>query len=432
MSTGTRAMWSLNVLLLGAGCSHGTATSSDPDAAVVIGVDAGASADTAVKPTPTTLAWPAASATIAGATTPALALVGGKQVLTFTRNYKLLVLADAVAGGMPLEVGAGSDTYDVRAAAPAASSGESIVLWSQGLHSYLSNGVPNGAGISLINADITNDIAHLGVTWSGARPIAALQVMFNLGARTSFFALALGPQGSAPPAAVLLSAPSATVLQGFGESPSVLDLQDGRALLFAPTGEVAPNGYGTLARWYLVGPDPAGGASAFLLQQSTGQLQLPGDVLKNRDWIQVHDLGAGKAAFTWAQTSPSNAVYDVFLSTLTVAADGTPALGATFVNVSNTTGQVDNSDFPVVRSTGDGRLWITWREAKFGPRVALYDAQLKRIGIIAPDVELNCDSSQSISAVVDSTGALHMAAVVRPDTLTPEVRTWIIARPSGS
>ena len=62
--------------------------------------------------------------------------------------------------------------------------------------------------------------------------------------------------------------------------------------------------------------------------------------------------------------------------------------------------------------------------------MALYDATLKRVGIIAPDVELNCDTSQSISAAVDDTGALHLAGVVRPDTTTPEVRTWVIARPS--
>ena len=74
---------------------------------------------------------------------------------------------------------------------------------------------------------------------------------------------------------------------------------------------------------------------------------------------------------------------------------------------------------------GDGRIWISWRERNFGPRVALYDSDLKRIAITAPAQELNTWASQPVVAAVDSHHTLYVAAVVSPISVKDGHEVWL-------
>ncbi len=148
----------------------------------------------------------------------------------------------------------------------------------------------------------------------------------------------------------------------------------------------------------------------------------------NTSWIEIHRLEPRKGVVTWHAPS-GGMVFDVFMTSLLIDDDGVPELGEDYINVSQTYGMTDHSEHPVVRGTGDGRAWVTWRESTFGPRVSLYDEDLNRLGAAAPDVDLRQSGSAPMGAALLPGGDLVVAAQVSPKDSSPEVRVWRIELP---
>lgn len=270
-------------------------------------------------------------------------------------------------------------------------------------------------------------VTAYNLAWTATRPVALIESNFN-NAEYWLHAIAI------PDASASVEVSQTTLLnsrsfryQMYSEAPSLLPLDGAgptlRALVFPSAAVAGPSGYGTLAAWVRVSGDlDAGG---YLANQASGNFELPIPSDQNASWISAHDLGAGVAVLTWHQIPVCACqVYDVMLARLSVDVEGTPSVVGEAVNVSQTPGQTDESDGPVVVPRGDGSFYIAWRETSFGPRVALYDANLSRQWIVAPDQDDACAADEPISAAVDAQGRLHLVATLRPEG-SPEVRYWI-------
>ncbi|MBI5549092.1 MAG: hypothetical protein HY901_34845 [Deltaproteobacteria bacterium] len=380
------------------------------------------------------LQWPSTSVDLPGAAAPAIArTASNKVVLAFARDSKVWSLANPTPGAVPVELGAPIAAIDfhpqIRLAADPTSE-RIMVLWNNGSFIQTLAGIPDGTQGQLTQAPMIYNATHFDLRWSGGRPVGT--VLSSSDNRLRHYAFDLGDGDLLPLPTTL---PTAATLADDGlrawyydMAPTLIGLSGGRALLFFNASDD-----GRVARYLRLERDPsvATGDPAWLVPQSSGTLTLPPGASTSVDWVQIHPLDqtGSRAALTWAEVAPMSQVFDVHLALLDLSADGTPSLSAAAaVNVSNTGGQTDNSDMPIVKPAGDGRIWVAWREANGGPRVALYDNALHRLGIAAPPTELRVRTDSALAAEVDGVGTLHLAAVVQPGN-EPEVRYWVLARP---
>ncbi len=374
--------------------------------------------------------WPEPSLKIPGATKPAVVVSqSGTVLLAYTKDQKLWLQRDPVNGGAPevLEDQAG-DGMNVRGAADP-SSGQALFL-DANLRGWRIDGATTSPGAYLI--DSWWSTTSMSASWPGAQPVVVMRSNHD---NTEYWVHAWQP----PPAgSAALPAPDVSNLIGtemyaaqlYDEAPSFLALSaDSGLVFFSQPAYTTDDPWGRYARWTKVQRDPSrpAGEGAYFLPGDSGTFELPVPPKKNASWVAIHPTEAGNAVLTWHMVPEcACAVNDVFIANVTIGSDGVPALQGTGVNVSGTSGQTDESDFPVVRPAGGGKLWVAWRESAFGPRAALYDATLQREWVGAPSTESNCDVTQPLSAVVDASGALWLAAVMRPQHGDPEVWLWVV------
>ena len=365
-----------------------------------------------------TLSWPTELVRI-DAAQPALAIgAGGPLVLSFVADGQVFVSIDPGSGLAPVAVGDQVAESSWLRAIGAPDADRILVVWSYTRSVWVDSSGPQLPADRLI--DSFDHGSRLALGWTGSRPLLVIED--TDGTR----ALGVAPTGAtrapAPVVADLLLEPRSGALY-HNEIPRAVDLGSDRILVFDSDGEAnaAGAGHGTEARWVIGQRDPA--VSPYVRPQATGSISLPGAEDKNRFWIHAHDLGEGGHALSWAEIAPGSMVFDLFLARLHLDAHGTPSSVSGARNLSNTPGQTDNSDHLLLLPTADSRVWAAWRERNFGPRVALLDKDLLPLALTAPDDELRLDDSQPISAVVDASGGLFLAAVVRPAG-TAEVRCW--------
>ncbi len=369
-----------------------------------------------------TLSWPEApTAVVSGAAAPALAVTAeGTVVLAYVNDGQVWVEVDPPAA-TPVAVGDSVSDRTQLTAAGSPSGDQALVVWTYGRHVWIDGGTVGTAGRLVDSWDVADRVR---LSWTGERPLLAMET----GAAGQV--LVVGD-----PTAAMAPAPQAgdtliAVRSGFRyhqESLAAVDLGEDQVLAFSPWGVTSDGDYGTDASW-ASGQCPTDSAPGWCQPQQSGTFALPGPDNQNRTWIQAHQLGAGSLALTWAATPGGTMVFDVFLARLTFDATEGPALGATNVNVSDTPGTTDNSDHPFVLPAGDGRLWVAWREQAFGPRVALYDSELNRLALVAPDRDPNLNLTQAIAAAVGPDGSLHLAGAVTTGD-TNEVHYWRLAGP---
>lgn len=396
--------------LLAGACSGSGATS------IVSGLDEEDSGTDTSNQNGPSLFWPTEFVRI-DAAQPSLAMGAlGRLVLSFVADGQVFVSVDPGSGLAPVAVGdqVAESTWIQAVGAPNAD--RILVVWSYTRSVWVGPSGPERPADRLIDSFEYGRQLTLG--WTGSRPLLVIEDAD--GTR----ALSLDPVGTgrtpAPGEADLLLEPRSGA-RYHNEIPRAVDLGSDRFLLFESDGGANEAGYGTVARWVIGQREPA--VSPYLRPQSNGSISLPGAEDKNRFWIHAHDLGAGGYALSWVEIAPGSLVFDVFLARLHLDADGTPSSVSGARNLSNTPGQTDNSDHLLLRPTRDFLVWAVWRERNFGPRVALLDKDLSPLALTAPDDELRLDDSQPISAVVDASGGLFLAAVVRPAG-TAEVRCW--------
>lgn len=476
-----RLEWATGLVLLAVACGGGHL--SPPGDALEDGSD-GMAYDHSRDPgkdkgggDPARLQWPEARLVVPGARTPALAIAGGTVLLAYTRADQELVLRAGPVDGSEVvlstrdEPGAGVTRYAPPRIAADPGARQAVVLWSFGeadlRTAWWRDGALEAPDTSIIDLRGLPLLAweparSLSVAWSSSGPLAVIdsiepsvQVMNPDGtlgpsqkARDVVYAFPI-PEPSDPP----LPWPDATVeladypggyYMGYGESPTIVPLAmraewgpGPAALVVAPFQKWAVEGTGTRPlgpAWAVARlvPGSAGREGCWLQPVARGNMDLPDP--EGKAWIQIHPLGPDHGVLTYCRPEGDTAVYDIFMQRYVLGTDGVPAVEGGFVNVSETFGWTDHSEYPVVLPAGDGRFWVAWRESEFGPRVALHDAQLNRVGIAAPEVELHQDPSDAVAAAVDATGALHLAAVVFPRSSQigdgdPEVRYWVIERP---
>ncbi len=361
------------------------------------------------------LPWPDTTLEMEGVQ-PSIALGGdGMLVLAFEHEGKVWVLQDPVSGTKPVAVeeSAGESTWVRAVGAPEDDS--VLVAWSYARGVWVDEAGPGLPSDKMVDSFEVGD--RVGLAWSMDGPLLLLDD------KSGTHVLLVKESGPAPapvPDDLLIAPNAGTGFHYFNEIPTVADLGSGDVLAFALLGEENDSGYGTKARW-VIGQRVQNGE--YYRPRDSGTLDLPGGREQNHFWIQVHRLDADRWILSWAQVSPGSQVFDVFLSKLGFGQDGVPELEGDAVNISNTPGETDNSDHPLVLPAGDHRIWVAWREINFGPRVALLDNDLKMLAITAPDDELDLDESQPISAAVDKNGTLHLVAVVRPDG-DAKIRYW--------
>ncbi len=409
------------------------------------------------------LQWPDASAIILAAGSPDLARASGGTLLLITSEAGRVMLRSdpqQAEPAAPVDLGPGGGLPRI---AVDPGSEQAAVVWIRDgytlMTAWIDQGEPDGAAFELISAE-----DRRGKEWSPSRGhslrwfadgpvltmISALpqvevygpggDVVERQDPRSDWFAIAVPrpetgtlPQ---PPESMRLFTRPASVWLGHAEWPTALDLAgtsaaiDGPALLAVSNMQQFIDGEGPFMS-YMVGRRSTIGGFPYewvYNDQSGDTVRLPG-VEGGVSWIQGHPLDDGAALLSWCAPS-GGMVFDVFVTTMTVADDGTPSLGDQAINVSQTLGLTDHSEAPLVLSAGGGRFWIAWRETSFGPRVALYEADLTRVGIAAPDNELNVSSTAPLGAAVNpDDGALWLAAQVAPVEGEPEVRLWRIEQP---
>lgn len=360
--------------------------------------------------------WPAPSLTIEDAIDPLLvAAPGGVRTLLYQQGGKLWAMRGPV-GGTPFELGQTGGV--VEASATASPTDDRVfVAWAGRRGRWLVDGQPEGAVLVLYEG--LADLSNIGTGWFAGRPAVNAYTNEVWYGSTRYpptmiaFSLPADP-GALPlpaPRADQLLDPSANPYHHHDEIHRFIDLGNGTALLFRTTWRQDPNdatGLKRFARWHHLKPklNSALTSTHYLVSVKEGLMELPAWAA----WIQPHALGDGKFALSWG-SSDNSLVYDVFVAGLAIAEDGTPSLTTAAVNVSKTTGMTQNSDHALVLPTGDGRLWLAWRETDRGPRVALLDAQTFRVlRIASPPSELFCNMASSMGAVVDGEGTLHLAA----------------------
>ena len=367
------------------------------------------------------LLWPEASASFAGYQ-PALAIhPDGRILLAYESEGQVWLRMNPASADEPQLLGSGVGENSVVQAAASPEENVSLVAWCYGIGVWIDGSTATLPAAHLV--DSFDVAADMRLTWTGTKP---LLVMEN---RNAVQAWSPDPDSQNPIAAPVEADRLLTAFDGmrhYGEDVSAIELDEQGILAFQPVAEAGPTGYDNLARYVIARKDPV--QSPYFRPERSDTLTLPGSDELNRRWIQVHDLGELGPVLSWTETSPGTMVYDVFLNRMSLDEEDRPRLRGNPVNLSGTGGQTDNSDFPVVLSTGEGRIWVAWRESFFGPRVALFDSELNRLGLIAPDNELNQYNNQPISAVVDAAGSLHLAAVVRP-AQEAQIHYWRIDLP---
>ncbi|MBW2703273.1 MAG: hypothetical protein JRF33_20830 [Deltaproteobacteria bacterium] len=369
----------------------------------------------------TGLSWPEASASFAGHQ-PALAIhPDGRILLAYESGGQTWLRMNPASSDEPQLLGTGVSEYGDLQAAASPDENVSLVVWRYGNGVWIDGSATDLPAAHLVDSfDVASNIR---LTWTGTKP---LMVMEN---RNAVQAWSPNPDARAPIVAPVEADRLLTAFDGmrhYGEDVSAVELDQQSILAFQPVGETGPAGSGSLASYVIARRDP--NQSPYYRPEHSDTLALPDSDELNPRWIQVHDLGELGLLLSWTETSPGSMVYDVMLNRLSLDEGNRPQLNGNPVNLSGTGGQTDNSDFPVVLPTGEGRIWVAWRETSFGPRVALYDPELNREGLIAPDEELDQDGSQPISAVVDADGSLHLVAVVHPDQ-DAQIRYWRITLP---
>ena len=258
------------------------------------------------------------------------------------------------------------------------------------------------------------DVAsRLRLSWQSEKPLLVMENNQSVQALRVDTAAQAGPP---TPDDEIFSMPSS--MRYHGEDVSAAELGENKLLAFNPYGETGESGYGNLARWVIAAHDDT--ISPYFRVEKTGTLSFPEPADTNRRWIQVHPLADNQWILTWAVLPPGTMVFDVMMAKVTLNAEEEPEWASPVINVSSTAGQTDNSDYPIILPVADGEFWVCWRESTFGPRVALYTSQMERISIAAPDNELSLDMGQPISAITDSEGDLHLAAVTWEASETSE------------
>ncbi len=426
---------------------------------------------------PAKLQWPEARLVVPGATTPALAIAGGTVLLAYSRaDLELVLRAGPVDGAeVVLSTRDAPGARVTRFAPPKIAADpdgrQAVVLWSFGeadlRTAWWRDGTVEAPDTSIIDFSGLPLLGwmparNLSVAWSPTGPMAvvdsiepSIQIMNpdgSLGpsqkARDVVYAFPI-PGPSEPPlpwpdASVELADYPGGYYMGYGECPSIVPLAaraewgpGPAALVVAPFQKWVVEDAGTRPlgpAWAIARrvPGSADRNGRWLQPVARGNLDLPDP--QSKAWMQVHPLGADSGILTYCRPDGGTAVYDIFMQRYVLGDDDVPVVQGQAVNVSQTYGLTDHSEYPVVLPAGDGRFWFAWRESEFGPRVALYDALLNRVGIAAPDVELHQGESEAVAAAVDAAGALHLAAVVYPQSNRrqqgdPEVRYWVLDRP---
>jgi hypothetical protein len=428
---------------------------------------------------PQKLTWPAERLVVTGAHAPALAIAGGTVLLAYAReDGKMVLRAGAETGAEVLlstrtnEEGATLSSRSFPKIAGDPSSRHAVVLWSWGeadlRMAWWKDDVLEITDASPINlAGLTIyswlPARNLNLAWTDGGPLAALQsnepavqlqnpdgtwAQPQLG-RDVWYALKVPRATDAPvlwpDATVELFNYAGGMYLGFGEAPSLVPLASrpewgtGPAALVAPS-FMATKTEGDITRflgmnWAIARQVPGSAArnGSWLEPVTKGHMEVVPDP-EYKSWIQLHPLGPDNGILTYCRPDGGTAVYDVFAQRYVLSAEGVPSVEGEAINVSETFGGTDGSEYPVVLPTGDGRWWIAWRESEFGPRVALYDALMNRVGIATPDVDLHQNEAESVAAAVDANGALHLAAVVNPSRTQGnqglnEVRYWVLERP---
>jgi len=389
---------------------------------------AGGSGGTGGTEQPPAHSWPEPRLKIPGATKPAVAVTpGGTVLLAYSLDQKLWLQRDPEHSSSRemLEDQVG-DGIDIRAVTDPTSE-----------HAFLIDGNLRAWWIDSVTTEHAGfqvsswwNATSLSISWTSGRPVVAMRSNHD---NTEYWVHAW----QAPPGggAALPTPDEATLLgtelfaaQLYDEAPSFVALTgDTGVVVFSQPGYTSQNPYGRYARWMSVGRDPSRAADdgAYYLPGAAGMLELPVPQSENASWVAIHPVG-GAAVLTWHMVPECACqVNDIYMQRLAFDANGVPSLEGGAVNVSGTSGQTDESDPPIVRAASAGKIWVAWRESAFGPRVALYDASLQREWVGAPAVDARCDLTQPLSAVADSSGALWVAAVMRPAD-DPEVWLWRI------
>lgn len=406
----------------------------------------------------TLLRWPQDSLRLPGASAPDLALTaGGTMLIAYLESGRVRLAVDPIDGAGVLDLGPGASLPPRLVVSDQTE--QAVVLWSPvdtSLYgAWIDQGELDGSPFELVSQQ-----GRWALEWKPSRGLkgiwtAAGPVVLTLAAcpeveiydpsgelverqfpSSDWFAFAVPrPEAGAlpvPPEAQALFGVEHGVFLGFGETASLLDLDgssagaEGPSVLAVSNLRHEPVGGGPPGMWWAVARRGAG--AGWFSPGLSGVAAMPGEAA-GFAWLQVHPLGPDQAVLTWCQAS-GGLVFDVFMTRLERDADGTPSPDSDAINVSQTYGLTEHSEFPIVLPAGGGRLWVTWRESYFGPRVALYDAGLSRLAIAAPEEEYNLNGSAPMGAAVDAQGALWLAAQVEGQAGQPEVRLWRIEHPS--
>ncbi|MBN2192549.1 MAG: hypothetical protein JW751_07005 [Polyangiaceae bacterium] len=371
--------------------------------------------------------WPVATRTWSGARAPALTITAGGQVLVgYALDHAFSVELDPASSPSPVQISTNIGSAGVVRFVPGPT-GDGVTAFDASGHTYFLDGAVLVADAFPIGYPTVGGVSLFG---TAARPIALVETNYQ-NAAFWLHAVALPDPGAPdlPPLSdTTLVAQRDFAASMYAEASSFLELAETSDTV---TGLVVPSvavpsasGYATEARWVRV----SGGLSTggYLTREAEGTFSLPIAADRNASWVGAHDLGGGKYALTWHQIPECACmVFDVMLAQLSVDAGGIPRVTGNAINVSDTPGQTDESDHPLVLPRADGSFYIAWRESAFGPRLALYDESFTRQWIIAPDQDLKVRLDDPIAAVVDDAGRLHLVATVMPAG-TEEVRYWVI------
>lgn len=412
----TRWMSVLVVVAMGVAC--GTDPAATPDG----GTDAGPGTDGGTDggdDAGHVLKWPEPSLVIEGAVDPKLVQgPDGELTLVYLRDNKIWAWRDP-GKGEPVELGAASTHSTDMSAVASPDEDRILVAWSGNSGVVLTDGVPDGPAFGLYQGDMS--LNTVGASWVDGAPVVTAHTSYggvSLPAGLLAFRVPFDAIGDFPlpaPAESQFLAKPVNSYRHYDETHRTLDLGDGRGLVFDThhgANPIDPEYEKHWLVWRVVAPDEAatGPRRHYLVRKSTGFLEFPHWAA----WVQPTRLPDGRVVLTYG-TSENSLVYDVHLVLLDIAEDGTPSLGSTPLNISQTFGQTQNSDHALIHPTGDGRYWIVWRETDVGPLVAILDDKFQPKRIVGPSDALKCDESSSIGAVVDADGTLHLAAVSGTD-----------------